>query len=82
MNEKKLFEELRMIKKLLAVNVTKEKSLKDQVRLLTDVGFLPNEIADITGKSANLIRVTKFSLKAKEEKEDKIQNNEEEIKNE
>ncbi len=82
MNENKLFEELRIIKKLLALNVIKEKNLREQVRLLTNVGFSPNEISDITGKNANLIRVTKFGLNNKSEKKEMPKKEIEEPKNE
>lgn len=79
MDENKLFEELRIIKKLLAVNVVKDKNLKEQVKLLSDAGLSPSEIAEITGKNANLIRVTKSSLKTKFKQENEKS---EEIKNE
>jgi hypothetical protein len=49
----------------LAANVIEGKSRKEQVGLLSDVGLQPSEIAEITGKSANLIRVTKTGLKKK-----------------
>jgi hypothetical protein len=65
MNEKKLFEELLTIKKLLALTAIKDKSFKDQVKLLSDVGLSPSEIAEITGKNTNLVNVTKHSLKKK-----------------
>lgn len=65
MNEKKLFEEISIIKKLLGVIAIKDKGLKDQVKLLSEAGLQPSEIAGITGKSANLISVTKNSLKRK-----------------
>lgn len=69
MDDKKLFEKLdRMIKLLGAIAMREKKSLKEQVNFLTSFGLSPNEIAEITGKSANLIRVTKFSLKGKSEK--------------
>ena len=63
MNETKLFEQLDKITKLLAAKVIEGKNLKEQVRLLSTVGLQPSEIAEITGKSANLISVTKTSLK-------------------
>lgn len=63
MDEKKLFEKLEIITKLLGAIAIKDKSLKEQVKLLSEVGLQPSEIAEITGKSANLIRVTKTKLK-------------------
>ncbi len=65
MDEKKLFEKLDVIIKLLAANVIAGKKLKEQVKLLTEVGLQPSEIANVTGKTANLIRVTKTGLKKK-----------------
>ena len=51
--------------RLLAVVATKDKSFKEQVQLLSDAGLQPSEIADITGKTANLVRVTKTGLNKK-----------------
>ena len=65
MEEKKLFEKLDRITRLLAIIAMEDKNLKQQVQLLSEVGLQPNEIAEITGKSANLISVTKTSLKKK-----------------
>jgi len=65
MDEKKLLEKLDKITKLLAANIIQGKSLREQVKLLSDVGLQPSEIAEITGKSANLIRVTKAGLEKK-----------------
>lgn len=47
-----------MLIKLTAANVIQGKSLKEQVRLLSIVGFKPKQIAQLTGKTANNIRVT------------------------
>jgi len=68
MDEKKLFEELNVIKRLLAATAIKDKSFREQVKLLSDAGLQPIEIANITGKNANLVRVTKTGLKKKNEK--------------
>lgn len=65
MDEKKLFEELNVIKRLLAATAIKDKNFREQVKLLSDAGLQPSEIADITGKSSNLVNVTKHSLKKK-----------------
>jgi len=51
--------------KLLAAIAIEGKNLNQQVRLLSDVGLTPAQIADILGKSSNLIRVTKSGLKKK-----------------
>ena len=65
MDEKELFRRLDLMTRLLAVVATKDKSFKEQVQLLSDAGLQPSEIADITGKTANLVRVTKTGLKKK-----------------
>ena len=51
--------------KLLAAIAIEEKNLNEQVNLLTAVGLAPVQIAEILGKSSNLIRVTKSSLRKK-----------------
>ena len=68
MDEKKLFEELNVIKRLLAATAIKDKNFREQVKLLSDAGLTPSEISEITGKSANLVNVTKHGLKKKNEK--------------
>ena len=65
MDEKKLFEEMNVIKRLLAAVAIKDKNFREQVKLLSDAGLQPSEISDITGKSANLVSVTKSELKKK-----------------
>ena len=65
MDEKELFRKLDLMTKLLAVVATKDRAFKEQVKLLSDAGLQPSEIAEITGKTANLIRVTKSGLKKK-----------------
>lgn len=68
MNEETLFQELNVIKRLLGAIAIKDKSFREQVKLLTDAGLQPSEISDITGKSANFVNVTKHSLKKGKEK--------------
>jgi len=63
MDEKKLFEEINIVKRLLAAIAIKGQNFKEQVKLLSDAGLSPSEIADITGRNANLVNVTKHSLK-------------------
>ena len=70
MDEKRLFEEMNTIKRLLGAIAIKDKSFRDQVKLLTDAGLQPSEIADITGKSSNFVNVTKHGLKKNKEKKD------------
>jgi len=61
----KLVNQNEVMIKLLAAIAIEGKNLNEQVRLLSDVGLTPSQIADILGKSPNLIRVTKSSLKKK-----------------
>ena len=67
MNEKILFEKLDRITKLLGTLAIQGKSFKEQVKLLSDAGLSPSEIAEVTGKTANQVRVTKTGLKKKNE---------------
>ena len=77
--EKKLFEELNIIKRLLAAIAIKGQNFREQVKLLSDAGLSPSEIANITGKNANLVNVTKHGLKKK--KETKIKDENKEVEN-
>jgi len=63
MDEKKLFNEINIIKRLLSVIAIKDQNFKGQVKLLSEAGLSPTEIADITGKNSNLVNVTKHSIK-------------------
>ncbi len=45
------------ILKLLAFSTVQGKSLKEQVSLLSSIGFQPKEIADLLGKTPNHIGV-------------------------
>ena len=67
MSDERLFEELSVIKRLLGAIAIKDKNFREQVKLLSDAGLQPSEIADLTGKSANLVNVTKHHLKKKKE---------------
>ena len=64
-DENKLFEKLDKIAKILAVGAMKEKEFREQIKILTDIGFSASEIADITGKNANTVNVTKTLMKKK-----------------
>jgi len=66
MNEEKMDEiskNLEILVKLSAANTIKDHSFKEQVRILSLVGFKPREIAKLVGKSANNVRVTLALLK-------------------
>ena len=66
MEEKKLFDKLDKITRLLAAIAVQGRNLREQVKILSDLGLQPAEIANITAKNANLIRVTKAGLKSKD----------------
>lgn len=59
----KILEKLDILVKLTVLNTIKDKEYKDQVKLLSSVGFQPKEIADMLGKTANSVRVTLFKLR-------------------
>ena len=82
MEEKKWFEEINTIKRLLAAIAIKDQNFKEQVKLLSDAGLSPSEIADITGKSSNLVNVTKHGLKEKSKKNSGLIENKGEAENE
>ena len=65
-DEKKLFEKIDRMNKLLGIIATKEKSFKEQVKLLSEAGLTSKEIADITGKTSNFVNVTKHKIKKNE----------------
>ena len=65
MDEKKLFNKIDIMTKLLGVIAIKDKSFREQVKLLSDAGLQPSEIAELTGKTSNDVSVTKANLKKK-----------------
>ncbi len=62
-NNALIIKKLDIIIKLLAVNAVKEKKFRDQVKLLSDFGFEPKYIAQMTGKTANNVRVQLYAIK-------------------
>lgn len=60
---------LHTITKLIAMDVVKGRSFRDQVKLLHDLGMQPTEIADCLGKTANNVSVTLHSFKKKPTRE-------------
>ena len=56
---------LKLITKLMAIDVTKGRTFQEQVKLLHDVGMQPSEIAECLGKTANNVRVAVHALKKK-----------------
>lgn len=53
------------ISKLLAAVAIQNKTFREQVQLLSDVGLGPTEISKIVGKDVNTIKVTKSLMKKK-----------------
>jgi len=58
--------------KILAINATQGKNLKEQVALLNSLGFQPRQIADMLGKTPNHISVTLHDLR-KEKKQPTVE---------
>jgi len=56
---------LKIISKLLALDVIKGRQFNEQVKILHDMGMQPSEIADCLGKTANNVRVAIHTLKKK-----------------
>jgi len=54
----KILEKLDLLVKLTTLNIVKDKNFKEQLKLLSSVGFKPKEIADLLGTTPNSVRVT------------------------
>jgi hypothetical protein len=69
MNDENLLEEINkkldIVIKLLAVNAIKNEKFIRQVEILSDFGFQPSFIAQMTAKTANNVRVQLHSLRKK-----------------
>lgn len=52
-----IISKLDSIIRLLALNTVQGRTLKEQVSLLSSIGFQPKQIADMLGKTPNHIRV-------------------------
>ena len=61
--EERITRELDMVIRLLALDVTKGRPLRERVLMLNQAGFTPKEIADILGKTSNSVRVMLFKLR-------------------
>lgn len=57
--------ELKMIRKLLGVMVTRDIKQDKAIQDLTKAGLQPAEIADLLGTTANTVRVQKSQAKKK-----------------
>ncbi|BDQ31300.1 hypothetical protein NZNM25_03010 [Nitrosopumilus zosterae] len=56
---------LKIISKLLALDVVKGRQFQEQVKILHEMGMQPSEIADCLGKTANNVRVAVHGIKKK-----------------
>ena len=65
MSDDKIIEELKDIKKLLALSLTKDQSKVEQIEFLSNVGFEPKEIAEIINTTANTVRVSLSRIRKK-----------------
>jgi hypothetical protein len=59
---------LDIIIKLLGIQIVKDMNFREQVQLLYNTGLQPKEIAEITGKTENNIRVTLHLIKKPKKK--------------
>ncbi len=58
------------ILKLLALNTVQGRSLKEQVGLLSSLGFQPKQIAEMLGKTPNHVSVIMHELRKKQSSEE------------
>ena len=61
MNEKEnieILEEVRRITKLLVLIATRDQKQKEQIRMLSNIGFQPKDIAQLLGTTRNTVNVT------------------------
>ena len=63
--------ELRRITKLLSLIATKNQEQKEQIKVLSGIGFQPKEIAGMLHVTANVVRVTLSRIR-KEDKGSKV----------
>ena len=60
---KDVSKKLDTIIRLLAIEITRGREMKDQIRFLAQAGLKPKEIADVLGKTPNAIRVALFGIR-------------------
>jgi hypothetical protein len=58
-----LTEEIKKTNKLLALMATKDLQQPEKIKLLSQVGFGPKDIADLIGTSSNTVAVTLTRLR-------------------
>jgi len=62
---KELSGKLETVIRLLAIEVTRGRDLRDQIKLLSQAGLKPMEIAEVLGKTPNAVRVALFGIRRK-----------------
>jgi DNA-binding CsgD family transcriptional regulator len=72
-------DELRKVKRLLSILVTKGLKQREQIHVLSRVGFSPKEIAELIGTTPNTVSVTlaqirKQSAKSKQSAKEETPN--------
>ena len=58
-----ILEELRRITKLLVLIATRDQRQKEQIRILSNIGFRPKDIAQLIDTTSNTVRVTLAEIK-------------------
>ena len=56
--------------RLQAISCSEKLSLKNQIKVLTEVEFTPTQISNILNKNVNLINVMKHNIKKTQEEKD------------
>lgn len=64
----KLIGKIDVLIKLTALNILKDKSIKDKVKILYGLGLKPIEIARVIDRSKNQVYVTLHEIRKEEEK--------------
>lgn len=64
----KIIERLNTLIKLTALHALEDKEFQEQIKVLSDIGLQPKEIAEILGKSPNNVRVMLSYMKKKAKK--------------
>jgi len=60
---KEISRKLDTMVRLLAIDVIRGRELRDQIKLLSQAGLKPTEIAEVLGKTSNSVRVALFGIR-------------------
>jgi predicted Rossmann fold nucleotide-binding protein DprA/Smf involved in DNA uptake len=72
LKDTEILKELQQIKRLLVILCIKEQPQKEKIKILSNVGFQPKEIADLIGTTAHTVSVILSNIKKEAKK--KVQN--------